>query len=361
MRVSRLLLTLAVFAVWPSCTCQRAENIEAKARLTKPAPPNPVDGLSAQKIDAAALDKDDKLVKRVCRMDVVEAHRRLSSFLYTSKGDLLFNRGAGKIRSAEKTRLLQSATDDFSSSLETGDGSTQDLAYVNGVFFLKNGNGQWRMSRDPTGERDEYRRDAGAVWRSFYDLFAHTLVVTANGTGRHAGRDVVKYKLAIPDQAAAARELGAQEPPIAAIPDGGTAAEATTPEENKRMADRVSRWRSKAKPAGGKGELYVDVETGVPLFVHFEGALLVGDAPEPARLEVNLEQSYTEVGKEHEIHAPKEAVEEIVRQKYPTNPRALLEENGIVKPEGKDAGAGGGAGAKAAKKADGPDDDEDAP
>src|SRR5690606_17794186 len=159
---------------------------------------------------------DAKKLQRVCRMDGGEIAARLGSFTFTSTGELSFGRDAAVVRSAEKTKVVQAKNGDFGVEVVTGDGSEQTLAFVNEVFFLKNNNGKWRLSRDPRGERNEYRSDALGVWRGFYDLIGHALVVEKRGGGRHAGRDVVKYGLSLPDQGAAAvaagQQLAAAEP-----------------------------------------------------------------------------------------------------------------------------------------------------
>jgi hypothetical protein len=325
-----LSLLLAAFAL-SSCTCQRPENVEARERMSKPAPPDPSVAAASEPIDAEGL-VDALLFKRVSRMDGAEIAARLGAFTFTSTADLELGRdveGQG-LRSSEKTRVLQAKSGDFGVEVTTGDGSEMRLAYVNDVFFLKNNNGRWRMSRDPAGERNAYRSDALGVWRAFYDLYAHALRVEKSGSGTHAGRSVIKYRLSVPDQSAEAIAEGAKLPAPPSPPstlDGAVEVpEEPAADKRKRLRDRMAQWRSRAKPAGGAGELWVDVTTGVPLLVRFEGRLAIGDQPNPARLRVKLEQSYTRVGEDPKVTAPKDAIEEVVRQKMPVRPRALLEE-----------------------------------
>jgi hypothetical protein len=254
--------------------------------------------------------------------------------------------------------MVQAENGDFSVDAITGDTSEQHLAYVNDIFFLKNNNGRWRMSRDPTGEREAYRSDAIGVWRSFYDLFEHALVVTKVGPARFGTRDVVKYTLKVPDQSAAANTAAALLPEMPVGPDGGVPEE--TPQENrKRMRENMSAWRERAKPAGGSGELLVDEDHGVILSVTFDGTLLVSDAKSPAKLEVHIVQSITEVGKKQDVPMPKDAIEDVLRKKMPVNPRQLLEDEKIIAPLPKDAGPGGDKKPKAPGAAT--PDDEDAP
>src|SRR6476620_2390744 len=100
----RVLLALSIVG-FSSCTCQRAENIEAKERLSKPAPPNPHVLAADDKIDAENLTSAD-VMKRVVNMEGTEIAARLKSFRFDSHGDLSFTRGEGGLKSAETTRML---------------------------------------------------------------------------------------------------------------------------------------------------------------------------------------------------------------------------------------------------------------
>lgn len=356
MRVFRTVLvaSLLVVPLAPSCTCQRSENVDAKRRMSEPPPPSPSLLAAGEKLGVDDLT-DPKVLDRVMRMEGGEIAARLKSFAFTAEGNLTFGRGEQPaMRSAEKTRVVQGleredgSDGDFAVEVVTGDGSEQRLAYVNQIFFLKNNNGKWRMSRDPDGERHAYRSDGLAVWKSFYDLFKHALKVEKIGDGRQDGREVVKYRLTVPDQGGEARAMGAKEPPLPVGPDGGPAEEPADV-ARKRMRDRMAKWRERAKPAGGVGELWIDAETAVPVYVRFDGKLVVGDAPDPAQLVVKLEQRYGEIGKNHQVPMPKDAIEEVRRQKMPVRVREILEEGGAVDPLPKDAGPGGNAGKGAAK------------
>ncbi|HEY4223664.1 MAG TPA: hypothetical protein VGO62_20045 [Myxococcota bacterium] len=341
-----LALLAAVAASGAVCTCQRAENIEAKKRLSKPAPPDPHVKAADDKIDVDKLT-DPVVMERVVRMDGSEIAARLKSFSFASTGELTFSRGddgsIGKVRSFEKTKLVQDPRGNFAVDVTTGDQSEMKLAYVNDVFYLKNNNGKWRIDRDPQGERNQYRSDALGVWKGFYDLVGHALIVEKVGASKHDGREVMRYKLSLPDQSASAKAAGASVPQLPVGPDGGPADE-TAPAHLKRMKDRMGKWRERSKPAGGFGELWVDMDAGVITYVKFTGAMVVADGPDPSRLEVKIDASTTEVGKDENIPVPKDAIEEIVRKKMPVQPRALLEEENIVPPLPRDAGPGGNAG-----------------
>jgi hypothetical protein len=225
---------------------------------------------------------------------------------------------------------------------------------------LKNNNGEWRMSRDPAGERNQYRTDAVQVWKAFYELVSHALVVEKIGGGTHEGRSVVKYKLSIPDQSSAAATEGANvpQPPQPQMSDAGILEDVEpVPEKKKRIGDRLGKWRDRAKPAGGSGELWVDTKNGVVVLVRFDGNLAVGDGPAPSKLHVKVDQSYRDIGKDQKVPMPKDAIDDVVRKKMPVRPRELLEEEGIVKPEARDAGPAGARAKPKAGAGDLPDDE----
>ena len=356
----RLRLTALLLAVACSgCTCQRAENLEAKERLTKPQPKELSSAKAAETIDVDGLTDPAKM-SRVAHMDGSELAARLGSFLYKGDGQLSFGRDGDPspaLKSAEDTTVVQSSSGDFSVSVVTGDGTEQKLAYVNEIFFLKNNNGQWRVSRDPSGERNTYRSDAMAVWASFYDMVEHVLVIERTGATRHDGRSAIGYSLKLGDDSAKAIAEGALVTDAAAPPtivpgvDGGPDTVFEAPEDEKlrreRIASRVSAWAKRAHPAGGKGRMLVDEATGAPLLVEFDGELVVGDGKNPARLKIKMTSSMTEVGNAQNVAAPADAIDEVVRKKVVSQPRAAFEEAGIVAPVPKDAGPdGAGAGSK---------------
>lgn len=329
-------LALVVGAL-PACS---SKDSEAKERLFSPAPPDPMVAQAKEEIPAFELATNEDAWVRVNRMPFDELRRRLGAFTYASSGTLDFQRQKLQIRSTERVKITQAEGDDFSISLTTGDGSAQEIVYANDVLFLKNNNGNWRASRDPKGERTELIDDSAGVWRSFFDLFRHALTIEKkSGLGNRKGRETVTYAIKVKDESAKAAAAGAEE---GALPteepfarddeetDGGAVAREKLPQHV--VNDRMARWRQNAHPAGGEGEIVVDTKTGVVLAVRFKGALAIGDAPTPGRLDVEIATDIADVGADLVVAAPKDAIEEITRKKWPTDPRADLEKQGIVPP-----------------------------
>ena len=315
--------------------CQRPENIAAKERLSAPPPKDPFEERAAQPLEVGSLDTDKDARHRINRMHAREIQKRLKSYKLNTKAELSFTRDDWKMNAKERAFIKQGPSGDFGVDLETGDGGLQRLVYANEILFLKNNNGKWRASRDASGERYELLNDSVAMWRSFYDLVEHVLIFDKKGSINHEGRDAIAYALRLPDQKAEALALGAQDtgPRIVEndtnIGEDGLVKE--TPEErNKRISQRVRTWRDKARPVTGEGEMFVD-KKGVVLKVVFKGELVVGDGPSPATLKVNIDHTMTDIGSSNdEISVPKDAIEEVVRKKWPVDPYGDFEKAGIL-------------------------------
>jgi hypothetical protein len=318
------------------CSCQRQENIDAKARLSQPPPPDPVVALAEEVLDVRGLDKDAASLKRVSRMRFAEVARRLGSVTYKSDGTFTFHRDKLAFDAKEKVTIVHTADGDFSIALVTGDGSTQDLAYANDVLFLKNNNGRWRASRDPVGERSEYLDDSAGAWRMMFDLFEHTLQLTPAEATTWEGRAAMRYRFDVADKSAEALKLANEHPAVDGKgllgADAGVATEEELEAKKAAVHGRVQSWRKKARPVSGSGELIVDRETGVAVKIRFKGKLLVGDASNPADLTADLSTELTQIGKPAQVMAPKAAVDEITRKKWPVAPRKVLEKAGLVGP-----------------------------
>ncbi len=325
--------------VFTASGCSDKKNAEAKKRLLTPETKNPLDAKAAESLDASAVGTDDDVRRRINRMPFGEVKRRLGSLKLHSEAVLSFERGTLKIKSSEVVDLVQAAEGDFSLTLVTGDENRQEVASVNDIFFLKNNNGRWRISRDPSGEREQLREDSAGVWRSFYDLFNHALVFQKQGTASVDGRTAVHYKMGKKNLSDEAKKLGEQAPQPDPTPpaevDGG--APPVDPKvENKKLMGRMAAWRKNARASGGRGDVYVDEKTGVILKLDFTGKMLIGDGPELAGLDVRIKVAMSSIGKSLDVRAPKNAVAEITREKFPVAPRAPFEEKGIVKPIPKD-------------------------
>lgn len=331
--------------------CSDKKNAEAKKRLLTPETKDPLDEKAAEKLDASAVGTDDTVRRRINRMAFGEVKRRLNALSLHSEAVLSFERGTLKIKSSEVVDLKQAKEGDFSLTLVTGDENRQEVASLNDVFFLKNNNGRWRISRDPSGERERLREDSAGVWRSFYDLFNHALVFKKEGTATYQGRNVVRYKIGVKNLSDEAKALGQNEPQPDPTPpaevDGGVP-KADPAVENKKLMGRMAAWRKNARAAGGRGEMLVDENTGVILKLDFTGKMVVGDGPTPAELNVRIKVETKDIGKAIVIPTPKDAVAEITREKFPVAPREPFEKKGIVKPVPKEGAEAADAKPKAA-------------
>lgn len=348
-RRAPLFLVVALATASSLAGCQSRENEAAKERLSQPEAVDPLIAQSQEALRASALVDDRHVRDRVNRMTFGEVALRLGSLKLVTEGELSFERTDLKVSSKEKVSIVQSDTGDFSVVTQTGDGSEQQLVFANGILFLKNNNGQWRASRDPVGERNELREEGAGIWRSFYDLFAHAITLENRGATTHKGRSAVRYAVKVGNEESEALALakGAPPPPRQKSDDddeeGDAGPVASEREVQQWVSERVRTWRKKARPGGGSGEILVDEQTGVLLKVSFDGRLVVGDQEPPAVLKVKLMHEVSEVGKQHEVVVPKDAIDEIVRKKWPVKPREMLEKEGLVEPLPKDEQGKAGA------------------
>ena len=318
------------------CSCQRPENIQAKERMSSPPPEHPVKTWAKENLDSTDLAGNEKMRDRINRMTFIEIQERLGTFQLVSEGKLNFSRGNLDINSVEKTRLLQSMAENFSLVQETSENDRMQVIYVNEILFLKNRNGQWRTSRDPTGERVEMLDDASGVWRSFYDLFEHAIIWEKENDSVLGTREVAQYELEVTDKT---DDLPAIPAFDGAPTDAGVNRDKpkVTNQMAKRLSDResmsrLSKWRALSRAATGKGRVKIDKKTGVVLSVDFRGSLLVGDESQPARLNVEIDFSISEIGHQKDISIPKNAIREVTRKKWPVKPRKFLEKAGLVDP-----------------------------
>jgi len=317
-----------------ACNCQRQENIAAKERLSAPPPKDPYEERSKESLEATSLGTNESMRHRINRMNAREIYLRLKSYKLKTSGRLFFDRSDWKMNSKERAYILQSESGDFSVDLETGDGGLQRLVFANDVLFLKNQNGKWRASRDATGERNELLDDSIGMWRSFYDLIQHALVFDKIANVNYEGQDAVTYKLRLPNEKAEALALGAKDsgPRIvdndANLGEDGYVEESAE-ERNKRISGRVKTWRDKARPVSGSGEMTVS-KSGVILKVVFKGEMAVGDGPIPATLKVEIDHKMTDIGAANVVKVPQDAIEEVVRKKWPVKPYERLEKAGIL-------------------------------
>jgi hypothetical protein len=347
-RRTTLTLTLVLLA---GCNCQRAENIAAKERLSAPPPPSKVDARAKEKIDAEGLHKSEKARDRANLMRAEEIAARVGGYKLDTKANLAFARGSWKMNAKEEVHVEQAPEGDFSIRIETGSGGLQQLVYANDVLFLKNNNGKWRASRDPRGERTEYLNDSVGIWRSFYKLVGHSLVLEPVGPTTHDGRSAYEYTMRLPDLSSEAKELGKNDPePSLTAPDGGPEDPA---EVRKRVTERLKGWRKRARPAGGRGSMVVDAESGVVVRVEFKGKMVVGDRAKVAQLNVEVSHRMKEVGSAPKVLVPKEAIDEVARKKWPVDPYGELEEKKLLPPRPKEAEEGAKDGAKAPAKKEG--------
>jgi hypothetical protein len=257
-----------------------------------------------------------------------EVRELLSSFVCSSTTSFVLSREATPVSSRERAEIEAADDGRFRLWVESGGGERKEIVFSEGVLYLKNTNGRWRHSRDPTGERTALFDDAASAWPAIFPLVADDLAVVRKGRDTWDGRAVVVYSLSLPDRSVEARAQGLLHPmlPSANEVDAG-------PGANEREAAVLSLtrgFREQVFAAGGRGELWVDEQTGAPVHVVVSAALAIADSPDVGHLSIEISSSLHGIGSPVDIQAPKDAAEEFVRRKMPTSPRAFFEERGLL-------------------------------
>ncbi|MCP4499793.1 MAG: hypothetical protein GY822_07505 [Deltaproteobacteria bacterium] len=327
---SLILLSLLTLS---GCSCQRPENVAAKKRLSSPAKTSPTLLLAKEALDVGKLATDTRLQARINRMQFSEVAARIGSGVLESEGKLHFDRKGFTVHSSEKNIVRQSEDGDFVVVNITSDESRQELIYANDALFLKNNNGKWRISRDPTGERIKLRNKSGGVWRSFYELFAHALEFKKMESEEIFGRNALRFSLRVADRSAEAYQIG-KDDPLEEVREehSNDAGVVVVKEKAPETMKRLSEWRKRSRAQSGGGDLWVDEKTGVILKVTFKGTLVVGDESTAATLNVEIASSLKDIGKPLRVVTPDAATSEVARVKLPVHPRAPFEKAGLAKP-----------------------------
>jgi len=301
--------------------CQNDEDKAAKARVFSPPPPNPILERAKSPVDLARFASDDTYRTDVLGAQFPEIAARAKAGRFTVKESLTLSRG-GAITVEELGHITFNTQGDMDVELKTGTTESMQLVYANGVLFLRNRGGAFRASRDPTDERHFWADQTYSALRTTTEMFKDSLAVKPTGSitldGRKASRFEILLKGAPTEPDVIPDDVDAGLAPGTRLPDGGVLL--------RKAFDR-RRVVQGARASSLSGFIIMDNETGVPLRVSLEGTLrLAGKkTTEPGSMTIKLETDLTELGKEIEIKAPAEAVEEIVRKRVPVSPLEFLD------------------------------------
>jgi hypothetical protein len=319
----RRLLPLVLCAVF---ACKRGGDEAAKARIFSPEPPANVSPESKEKLDARALESDEKIAERVLLMPRREIAQRLGAHKAQQRVQFAWFRGPGlpdggaEVSLAEET-TLQQAGDDFSVRLVNDHNQGFELVWSSGQVFVKSLYGSFHERRtdrtDPEGVRDQA---FGGL--ATFDRMARGLKLRFGGETSSEGRKVARYTVvgfgARPEKPTAA------DLPKIVYPEG---------RPDPDTARRLELW-DKEEPQTVSGTILIDVATAAPLACDLTGHFRVPGSNGPAaELDLHTVLATSAVGKSLAVPAPKAEPE-------PSAPHAVKDPLRFL---GKEADAGRGA------------------
>jgi hypothetical protein len=237
--------TLALIAC-----AKNPENIEAKQRIWDNEPVlAPAEALAKEEIDAGALARDPAAAARVLGMSIEEAAIRFSYFEYSGKAQIVVAGGRRKIDITEDTRITQGLHGSFSlvQKNENGD-ALREVIYNNGMMFVRNGTGAMRAQGVVNDQHLIVRAEAWEPLAVFSGYFGKRFGLKKVGPAVFMKRNAIDYQIFLAD----GPEL---------IPGTGD--------------DKAK------KPLSLKGQLLVDIQTGVVLKAKIKGKLEVPSANIP--------------------------------------------------------------------------------
>jgi hypothetical protein len=344
MRRACLLILCAVFA------CKRSGDEAAKARIFSPEQPANASAEAKDKLDARALESDDKLAERVLHMKQKEVAQRLGSHKAQQRVQFAWFRGPGlpdggsEVSVAEESALEQ-AGDDFSLRLSNDHNQGFELVWTGGQVFVKSLYGAFHERRtdrtDPEGVRE---RAMGGL--AAFDRLARGLKLRFAGEVSTDGHRVARYTVTgfgARPAAADTREL-----PKIAYPEG---------HPDPDTARRIELWE-KEEPETVSGTVLVDLATGAPYACDLTGHFRVpGKAGAAAELDLHTVLSTSAVGKNLAIAMPKAEPEPSAPHAVKDPLRFLTKEPGAKEPTVKEPGAGKGEAAEPEDEGEEPDEE----
>jgi len=334
-----VLIAVLLFAF----SCKRSEDEAARARIFSPQQPVFDMPEAKEKLDAARLAEDPKLLKRVLHMSRREIEQRLGPYKAQQRVQFAWFRGPGlpdggsEVSLAEETTLLEAPADDFSVRLVNDHNQGFELVRVKGEVFVKSLYGAFHRRRTDRTDPPRIREQAMSGLATF-DRLARGLKLRNAGETTSDGRRVVRY--AVAGFGARAGETETSDLPPVEYPGNKT---------DPDTARRLELWE-KEEPTSVRGTVVVDAETAVPLACDLQGRFKVpgsGDQGPAAELSLHSVLVTSAIGRDPKLKTPEAEPETTV-------PHA-------VKDPLRFLGKGPGAGPQAPAAEEPDDDEEDAP
>jgi len=230
--------------------------------------------------------------------------------------------GALPVRSTERHEVRQLASEDFAVSMDldpgTGTGSEtgKRIVFAKGMTYAR---GRWAPFRERPADRGQMaRRQRDESFRlaaDLADLYGPALSAQPAGDARFLGRRARRYLLSLTGA------LPREAPLPSALPDAGY-----DPDTRRRVDFLQGR-----VPAALEGELLLDAESALPLYVAMKGAFSQKSDPQ-LRAEVELVAEVKALG--DLVAAVSPPASALPDDRKPKGVARALEAAGLRKPSG---------------------------
>jgi len=307
--MSRGVPLLALVAL---AACSRGASEEAKRRvLGRDLAPAPA---------AGPPDLSDP--RALLGLDADEAARRIGSFEWTGLALSTVSTQAdstARVQLTERHRVRQLSSGEFEAEAEidTGQGpgseTSKHVVWVGGLTYARGGYSPWRERPTDRGrDARRFRDESFGLVAELARLYGPGLALTAAGDATVLGRPARRFTVAL-----------AKDAPAAPLPQDGRTFATNGPDEDSK---RHLAFLDGRVPLAAKGEVLLDVQTGLPLSARIVGAFGVKDDPR-VRVQVEVSGSLRALGdKVGAVKAPRNALPD---QRKPPGVAAALEAAGL--------------------------------
>ncbi len=272
------------------------------------APGRPGQDYDTRPIDVTAFPADPGVVQRVLDMPFGEAAARLGSLAFEGRSHVVFSRGAEEYEQHDVYRARQDSRGDLHAVLDTP-ASQVEVYLVGETLYIRHDKGHLRMKSRRDVDSEPWSEIAFGSWQQSLALFGRRIGLSDPTPDSAAGREAVRYRIALVDTG------GAVAWPLA------------RPPHFRLPVAAPARWREQATPLDLRGQLWLDTASGVVTRLSMSGRLEVADrAVRPTELTVHFEGVVSDVGKVAAVKPPS-AVPEIRREKRDPDPLSFFREH----------------------------------
>ncbi len=301
MRVSLLFFCAVVlFSSLFFSSCERGKN-----RLEERPIPNPLIRESPQFVRGDSLAGNFSNLLKSARLVAADAGKILKAFVFSGEADYSYRKGEKEIVLKEKFSLRQNSKGEYHFLLQNNRDKGVEVIWTGGNLYFR-----WRyrpfriVSKNPD-DAAKWQKLAVGRWRAAVELFGPSLMLAQVRTAQYIGREAVVYQIALSKAPADSGE----KLPL------GTAWEGPVGDVGRGDASKLPRI-----PLSASGQVWVDLETGLPLKVRFTGRYKIGRGKSSALAEMKLNLRYKPLSQQT-IDPPKE-IANISQAQDPLDPFA---------------------------------------